>query len=365
MLPKISRFTPLSVFLSALALLIGLWAGLLRLGWSLPRLSANLPLLHGPLMVCGFLGILITLERVVALQRKWMFAAPITSGLGWIVCLVFPDLILGPALVALGSLGTLVVLSFIVRREPAIYTWTMWAGSAAWLGGNLGWLFGMPIYRVVLLWIGFLLLTIAGERLELSRVLRPTPTQLRLFGLSAGLFGAGALLALVVPDLGSRLAGAGMLALAAWLVRFDIARRNLRHPLPLTRYIAFCLFGGYLWLGLGGALYLGYGLLAAGPIYDAALHSVFVGFVFAMIFGHAPIILPALFQIMLPFRKIYFLNLALLHLSLLLRVIGDLAGSDLLRLWGGLSNEIAILLFLVTTITSIRAGTVPRRKPAK
>lgn len=362
MLPKISRFTPLSILLSALALILGLWAGLLRLGWQLPRFNASLAQLHGPLMVCGFLGILITLERVVALQRKWMFAAPITSGLGWVVCLAFPDLILGPALVSLGSLGTLVVLTFILRREPAIYTWTMWAGSAAWLGGNLLWLFGMPVYRVVLFWIAFLLLTIAGERLELSRVLRPTRTQLRLFGLAAGLFGLGAVLSLVLADIGSRLTGAGMLALAVWLVRFDIARHNLRHPLPLTRYIAYCLFSGYLWLGLSGAIYLGYGLLAAGPAYDAALHTFFVGFVFAMIFGHAPIILPALFQIMLPFRKVYFLNLGLLHLSLVLRIIGDLAGSDLLRRWGGLTNEIAILLFLATTILSIRGAASPQRK---
>jgi len=316
--------------------------------------------LHGPLMICGFLGILITLERVVALQRKWMFAAPLTTGLGWLLSLAFPKLIAGPLLITLGSLGTLVVLSYIVRRESAIYTWTMWAGSAAWLGGNLAWLFGMPVYRLVLLWMAFLILTIAGERLELSRVLRPTQHQMRLFGLAAGLFGLGALLSLALPEAGSRLAGAGMLALAAWLVRFDIARRNLRHPIPLTRYIAYCLFGGYLWLGLGGALYLGYGVLAAGPVYDAALHSVLVGFVFAMIFGHAPIILPALFQIMLPFRKAFDYPLGLLHLSLALRVVGDLAGLDLARRWGGLINEIAILAFLALTILSIRAAAAPK-----
>ncbi len=47
--------------LSILALLAGLWAGLLRLGWSLPPIQPGLYVAHGPLMVCGFLGTLISL----------------------------------------------------------------------------------------------------------------------------------------------------------------------------------------------------------------------------------------------------------------------------------------------------------------
>ena len=53
--------------LSILALLAGLWAGLLRLGWSLPPIQPGLYVAHGPLMVCGFLGTLISIERAVAL----------------------------------------------------------------------------------------------------------------------------------------------------------------------------------------------------------------------------------------------------------------------------------------------------------
>ena len=33
---------------------------------------------------------------------------------------------------------------------------------------------------------------------------------------------------------------------------------------------------------------------SAGPRYDAMLHSIFLGFVFSMIFAHAPIILPTI-----------------------------------------------------------------------
>jgi CHASE2 domain-containing sensor protein len=42
-----------------LALLFALWAGLLRLGWTLPAFP-SLALAHGSLMISGFLGVLIS-----------------------------------------------------------------------------------------------------------------------------------------------------------------------------------------------------------------------------------------------------------------------------------------------------------------
>ncbi|HME69219.1 MAG TPA: hypothetical protein VKM54_05055 [Myxococcota bacterium] len=41
-------------------------------------------------------------------------------------------------------------------------------------------------------------------------------------------------------------------------------------------------------------LVLVFGAPAARPRYDAILHALFLGFVMTMIFGHAPIIFPAL-----------------------------------------------------------------------
>lgn len=69
--PPPSRWTRLPLMaLALLALLLGLWAVLLRLGWRLPPLTPQLILLHGPLMVAGFLGTLISLERAVALSQS-------------------------------------------------------------------------------------------------------------------------------------------------------------------------------------------------------------------------------------------------------------------------------------------------------
>ncbi len=342
-IPTIAPF----LILSILGLTAGLWAGLLRLGWVLPALRSNLAFSHGSLMISGFLGTLITLERVAALRRAWMLAAPALTGLGWVLGLAFPGQVLGPALITLGSLGAVAILLIIVRRETQIFTITMAAGALCWLAGNLLWLGGTALNRVVWWWAAYLVLTIAGERLELSRVRQPKPLHYRLFTAAALVFLAGVLVTTARPQTGIFIIGAGLLALAAWLIRFDIARFNLRHPNPLTRYIALCLFSGYLWLGVSGILNLTVGVQAAGPLYDAVLHTLFVGFVLSMIFGHAPIILPALTGIQVSYHRIFMLPLALLHISLALRVAADLSGWHSGRMWGGLINETALILFLI------------------
>ena len=51
-----------------------------------------------------------------------------------------------------------------------------------WFAGNLLWLFGWHIFQVIFFWQAFLVLNIIGERLELSRVLRPSRRQQFLFG---------------------------------------------------------------------------------------------------------------------------------------------------------------------------------------
>ena len=62
------RFPVLAV--GFLTLVLALWGGLARIGWELP-VTSTLPLQHGPLMISGFLGILISLERAIALGWGW------------------------------------------------------------------------------------------------------------------------------------------------------------------------------------------------------------------------------------------------------------------------------------------------------
>ena len=331
--------------LGMVALLAALWGGLLRLGWDWPIMRPMLPVAHGPLMVSGFLGTLIGLERAVALGQRWTYAGPLLSGLGALALIVGLPGVAGPMLMAMGSLALVVVFAVIVRRHPGLSEMTMGIGALAWLVGNGLWLSGWPIFRVVGWWAGFLVLTIAGERLELSRFLPISRADRAAFLAAVGLFAAGLVLACAAFDMGARLSGLGLLVLSFWLLRHDIARRAVRKA-GLTRFVAVSLLSGYLWLGVAGLLGLRFGGLAAGPHYDAWLHAIFLGFVFAMIFGHAPIIFPAVLGVPVPFRPAFYAHLAVLHVSLALRVSGDLAAWWPGRQWGGLLNVVAVLLFL-------------------
>jgi hypothetical protein len=147
-----------------------------------------------------------------------------------------------------------------------------------------------------------------------------------------------------------------MVALACWLLQYDMARRTVWQT-GVTRFIAICLLSGYVWLGVGGVLTWRFAGIMAGPYYDAMLHTVFVGFVFAMIFGHAPIILPAILgRTTSPYQPALYVPLLLLHASLLLRVVGDLMGWWRGRQWGGLLNALAVLVFLLTLAPGLLRG---------
>lgn len=337
------------------ALLGGLWSGLLRLGWAGPLLQANLPAAHGPLMVCGFLGTLISLERAVALDRAWAFLVPTATGIGGILTLTGVGGVLGPLLITGGSLGLVAIFGVVLSIQAVPFAMVMASGAGAWLGGNVLWLSGWPVHALVPWWIGFLVLTIAGERLELSRMLFHADWTKRLFLGLVGLLGAGLVLSVSAPDAGFRVTGAGLVTVALWLGVYDMARRTVQAE-GLTRFIAVCLLAGYAWLLVGGGLALYFGNTGAGFIYDATLHAIFVGFVFSMIFGHAPVIFPSVLGLSIPYRPFFYVHVALLHVSLLLRVGGDLMLVESLRAWGGWGNAGAVLLFLGATIASVLLG---------
>jgi hypothetical protein len=352
---KPSRLCFPIIFIVLLTLLAALWAGELRLGWNWPVLRPFLPAIHGPMMVYGFLGTLIGLERAVAIGKTWSYVGPLLTGLGTLLILIFGPIQIGIVLIVLGSLGLTAVFLYIVRHHLALHTITMALGAVCWLVGNSLWLAGWPIFKIVYWWVGFLLLTIVGERLELSRVRRLNQTSKQLFALAVGLFLAGLLLSLIVYEAGIRLASLALIAQALWLFRYDIVRFTVRKT-GLVRYIAVNLIIGYCWLFVGGTLGLVYGQLVAGPLYDAWLHTLFLGFVFGMIFAHALIIFPGVAGIQVPFRNAFYGPTILLHTALLMRVIGDLALLPLVRRWGGLLNGVAILWFFgLLAFTAIQA----------
>ncbi len=340
--------------LGALSLLGALYGGLMRLNWGLLPLQP-LADFHGALMVAGFLGTLIGLERAVAANRAWAYLAPAFSGAGGLALAAgFGEA--GAALAAFGAGVLLAIFAGLLAKRFSQHLFTMALGAAALLGGNLLLLFRRPVYHAAYFWAAFLVLTIWGERLELARLRRPGAFAQAAFAGATLLLAAGLALSTVRFMPGARVTGAAFLALTLWLARYDVAWRTVRLP-GLTRYIAVCLLSGYFWLGASGLLVLVFGGVVSGPRYDAILHALFLGFVFSMIFGHAPVILPAVLGIPAPFRGwLCYGQLAFLHLSLGVRLAGDLLLSFPLRHWGGLMNVAALLAFFVGTAWSALAG---------
>jgi hypothetical protein len=338
---------------AVVSMVYGIWLGLLRLGWSLPLPWPDQLILHGPLMVGGFVGTLIGLERAIGSARRWAYFAPICTVAGVLLLVFAPPTSAGPFLMTAGSVVVVVLFVVLLRQHFSMSTFALLAGAVCWCAGNVGWMGGAGIYRIVFWWIGFVVLTIGGERLELNRVLRPSPRVRAAFGGAAGLIIVGVLAMAVEAGAGKGLLGAGLIATAAWLLTFDVARRTVRQP-GVTRYIATCLLAGYVWLAVAGLLLFTSDVTTPGVGYDAVLHSVFVGFIMSMIFGHAPIVLPAVLHRALPYSRMLYLPLIVLHVSVAMRLAGDLSEElGRLRAWGGLWNAVAIGLFAARTASSL------------
>lgn len=304
-------------------------------------------------MVSGFLGTLISLERAVALKYKWSYIAPASIALGTLLFIILPQPGLAAALLILLGGVTFAAISIVIVKKFSIFpSYVIASGILLWFFGNILWFSGMPIPRLVEFWAGFLVFVIAGERLELSRVLKITSLARFLFSIFLITILAGIIVSVGSLSLGFKICGIGMIFLSLWLVKNDLATKTLRHP-GLHRYISFSLLAGYFWMAVSGILSIIYGGAEAGPFYDAILHSLFLGFVFSMIFGHAPIIFPAILGTPIQFRPSFYVNLILLHLSLILRITGDLTLWIPGRLWGGMLNGAAIVIFLVNTVISI------------
>jgi hypothetical protein len=235
-----------------------------------------------------------------------------------------------------------------------VFTFVLALGAACWTLGNVLWLAGAASQETAMWWLAFLVLTIAAERLELSRFLPPSPAANATFAaillvIVAGLGGAR-------EDWGAPAFAAGLLGLAAWLIKQDLARRTIRSR-GLTRYIAACLLSGYAWLAVGGAVILAAGGLAPGsPSHDAAIHAIAIGFVFSMVFGHAPIIFPAVLRVKMPYHRAFYVPLALLHGSLAVRLAGDALGAFGVTRIGGLLNAVAIAAFIACALTAVARG---------
>ncbi len=335
-----------------ISLIFGMYLGLTLLGLNLPFQLETQTHLHGPLMVCGFLGTIICLERAVAIGERWAYIAPLASATGALLLIAGLDASIGATFTTIASLilCSASLKIYFVQRE--LFTFALIVAAICWLIGCILWVLGFNLPQVTPWWMGFLIITIVGERLELSRFIRPIHRSKVLFILALIMFLAGAGVASLNnwPDV--RLLSASLIVMTVWLMRNDIVRYTIKQT-GLTRYIAIALICGYGWLLLAGFIGLCLPQLKPRASYDAFTHAIFLGFVFSMIFGHAPIIFPAITKVKIPYHPSLYLSLILLQISLMLRLSGDFLTIFTLRKAGGVMHAVTIIIFISILVMSV------------
>ncbi len=341
---KRAALIPVLLFVVA-NLAFGVYAGLGRMGATNVFLTGYLH--HGAIMVGGFLGTLIALEKVIPLKKRWLLLIPLASAAS-VVLLWTGHFAAGVLLLIAASAGLSGVFLFYLYLHRELHFWLMFAGGISLcIGNNV--LLSRSFYPSALpWWIAFLLFTIVSERLELSKFLPVTKNDKRLLVAMLCVFVLGILLSFHAS--GNYVSGIALVGIAVWLMRHDVVRINLGKK-GLIRFTGVALLLGYFSLLLTGIFFIALPDLAYA--YDAFVHMFFLGFVFSMIFAHGPVILPGVLGLMVkPYHRFLYAPLVLLHTSLIVRIGADINLLDhSFRLPAGYLNGLAILLYFATLIT--------------
>lgn len=354
---------------AGLSLLAGLDAGLLLIGVPAPVTTSRLPDVHGMLLVLGFVATLVSLERASALGRWYGFGAPALLGLGGVALLADPvPLTAAKALVVAGMAAFTLLYLPLWRRQYDPIVLTQLLGAALGTVAAIIWV-GQPTMQRSVPWlIGFVVLTIAAERVELARITMGPTAGGRML-VHGWLVALALLVGLALAEVGAIALGLSICGLVAWLLRHDIARRTIRTT-GATRYMAACILAGYAWLVVAGVALM-FGSPSSQPVYDAVTHAVFLGYTISMIMAHATTILPAVLGIRLPYRPAFWVPAVLLQVSLVVRLwLGDALGLPVAWQVGGSLAVAAVLLFVATAVlTAVQAGrrrspSAPERPPA-
>lgn len=352
--------------------LTGLNAALLRLGLRAPVESVSIATSHGLLMVYGFLGTAITLERAVALQSDknrftaWAYASPIASILGTILIIIqasdspLPGGRIWPAGAWMASMALMFAIYVEVwRRQISVAVAIQTLGAFVGLVGMVLWAFGYSPPELVPWWTGFLVFTIIGERVELARVaFLGKGTEPRLLA-EAIIVTFSLLMTLVNPTIGYPLLGASLAVLMIDVLAHDVARRTINTQ-GLTKFMAACMLCGYAWALVAAGIWVVKGEVLSGYTYDTVVHSLTIGFALSMVMAHAPVIIPAVSRKRLPYSPVMWTVWLLLEGGLLIRVIAGARDSEAGWQFGGAVDVLAVLAFVITTVGIVL---ISNRKP--
>lgn len=281
-------------------------------------------------------------------KKKWMYIIPVISGMSLVFFLLGEQRI-AMSLLAAGSLGLVYIYIDLINRFKEYYFYVMMIGAIGWAVGNIIMIIN-PFYpQAAPWWIVFILLTVFGERLELSKFLPQSKLKRVTMIISISVF----MLGIILPyhTIGKFISGAGMLLIAFWLLKYDIARKSVKAK-GMHRFTGSLLLAGYFWLLVCGLLMI-YDFNSLYN-YDAMLHAFFLGFTFSMIFAHAPIIFPGVAGLIIrPFHDSLFIWAILLQISLAMRIVSGLLMESHYRTLSGMFNAVIIILFFINLVIII------------
>ena len=353
---------------AGLAALLGLVAALIRADLIHPSGRVPLADLHGGLMVYGFLGAAIGLERAVAYRSggsskpAWGFLAPALGLLGSLLCLL--SLLVSsrgaaPAWVKVELVGGIpwtlsmlvltAIYSAIWRRQPSAEVIIQVLGSLVGLVGAAAWVAGLDASVLAPTWLFFLVLTIVGERVELARAVF---SDVRL---ESGILGLSLLAVLMLPvqamapSVGYPLLGLSLGLLLLVMASHDVAKGTFRHG-GLPGFMGTCMLSAYAWGLLAALIWMAAPLDSSTYWGDMALHALAVGFIMTMVIAHVCMIVPSVIRRPLPFHPLLWGAWALMQVGLLIRLLGAIRLYTPLWKAGNLLNVLGILSMMLTVV---------------
>ena len=353
---------------AGLAALLGLVAALIRADLIHPSGRVPLADLHGGLMVYGFLGAAIGLERAVAYRSggsgkpAWGFLAPALGLLGSLLCLLSllaSSCGAAPAWVKVELIGGIPwTLSMLVltamylaiwRRQPSAEVLIQVLGSLVGLVGAAGWVAGLDAAVLAPTWLFFLVLTIVGERVELARAVF---SDVRL---ESGILGLSLLAVLMLPvqamapSVGYPLLGLSLGLLLLVMASHDVAKGTFRHG-GLPGFMGTCMLSAYAWGLLAALIWMLAPLDSSTYWGDMALHALAVGFIMTMVIAHVCMIVPSVIRRPLPFHPLLWGAWAFMQVGLLIRLLGAIRLYTPLWKVGNLLNVLGILSMMLTVV---------------
>lgn len=331
-----------------LFLFLGMVSGLARGG--VLNLS-SLVNKHFIIFFYGFFGGLLSLERAFGFSLKYLLVTPASISLGLILYIAFENpnfLIPGALLFILPNL-----LIFIKSITPFSFGFIL--SSILFIKGTVLFAFSNLHYQSALAFILFLIFYILSERAELVKIIGLGKKDIIFISFITFSSLVGLVVSIVDFKVGYRICFISLAIISLWFMRKDIARRTINMK-GLAKFSAISVLSAYLWLFLGSFFIFSFGMWGEG------IHNITLGFVFSMIFAHAPSIFPAMMKIKFQFSPILYIPLFLLNISVIIRNISYLAPQ--IKKSALVLNFFAIIAFFVLFLTlTIKASKKSKISP--